>query len=247
MDDQPQHWHEENSAEFIDYGKYFVPEREVQIETICDLIPPPPPGAHLLELCCGEGLLCRALLERFPASSVHAIDGSPRMVETARSLLSGLGGRFDAQLAELSDRAWRSFPWPLHAVVSSLAIHHLDGAQKRALFRDMHQALAPGGVLVIADLILPAAPPGFQVAGKAWDRAVRDRSLALGGDLRAFEEFERLRWNSFSDTEPDPVDKPSTLLDQLKWMEEAGFTAVDVAWMRAGHVIFGGTKLTSAV
>jgi hypothetical protein len=32
------------------------------------------------------------------------------------------------------------------------------------------------------------------------------------------------------------------LLDQLKWLEGAGFVDVDVYWMRAGHAIFGGRK-----
>lgn len=242
MDETPQRWQESNSEEFIDYGRYFVPEREIQMETICDLIPAPPPGAHLVELCCGQGLLCRALLERFPDVSVHALDGSPRMVESARATVAELGGRFDAGIFDLADRSWRSFPFPLHAVVSSLAIHHLDGGQKRELFKDLYQALAPGGVLVIADLILPTTQRGVQVAGKEWDRAVRDRSLSLEGDLRRFEHFQRIHWNSFFDPEPDPVDKPSTLLDQLKWMEEAGFANVDAFWMRAGHAIFGGEK-----
>ena len=50
-------WEEENSQDFIDYGKYFVPDREVQINCICEVIPPPSKSAHILDLCCGEGLL----------------------------------------------------------------------------------------------------------------------------------------------------------------------------------------------
>jgi hypothetical protein len=42
--------------------------------------------------------------------------------------------------------------------------------------------------------------------------------------------------------DPDDIDKPSRLLDQLKWLEQAGFADVDVYWMLAGHAIFGGRK-----
>ncbi|MDE0013191.1 MAG: hypothetical protein OXU36_18750 [Candidatus Poribacteria bacterium] len=28
-------WEEESSQDFIDYGKYFVPDREIQIDCIC--------------------------------------------------------------------------------------------------------------------------------------------------------------------------------------------------------------------
>lgn len=41
---------------------------------------------------------------------------------------------------------------------------------------------------------------------------------------------------------PDPVDKPSRLMDQLLWLEQAGWRDVDVYWMRAGHAMFGGRK-----
>ena len=61
-------------------------------------------------------------------------------------------------------------------------------------------------------------------------------------DLRAYERFEELEWNLFRETEPDPIDRPSPLFDQMKWLEEAGLTDVDVFWMKAGHAIFGGRK-----
>ena len=68
-------WEEENSQDFIDYGKYFVPDREIQINCICEVIPPPSESAYILDLCCGEGLLTRALLEKFPESHVYGLDG----------------------------------------------------------------------------------------------------------------------------------------------------------------------------
>ena len=46
----------------------------------------------------------------------------------------------------------------------------------------------------------------------------------------------------YSALDADPIDKPSTLLEQLRWLEAAGFAAVDVFWMEAGHAIFGGVK-----
>jgi tRNA (cmo5U34)-methyltransferase len=54
-------WDENDSRHFIDYGAYFVPEREVQIDTICNVIPEPAPGSTVVEICSGEGLLAEAL------------------------------------------------------------------------------------------------------------------------------------------------------------------------------------------
>ncbi len=121
-------WSEEDSENFIDYGRYYVPEREQQIETICSLIPDTPPPSHLVELCCGEGLLSHALLERLPNATVHALDGSPKMLAHARTRLARYGDRFDTTQFDLAATDWRTFPWPVTGVVSSLAIHHLDAA-----------------------------------------------------------------------------------------------------------------------
>ena len=259
-------WGAENSRTFIDYGRYFVPERQAQIEMICGLIPPlsetqqalseqpgSPPFA-VLELCCGDGSLAAALLERYPTCTVYGLDGSPLMLELARQRLADYGERFVAGEFDLAACDWREVdpPFeselPLHAVVSSLAIHHLDGEQKAALFADMYRLLAPGGVLVVADLVQPASQSGRALAADAWDAAVRQQAMAsevLDGQNAelVFAEFDRLHWNIYRyPLDPDDIDRPSPLFDQMLWLEAAGFQAVDVYWMRAGHAVFGGQK-----
>lgn len=232
-------WSEENSQTFIDFGRYVVPEREAQIEIFGDLIPLQARTFHILELCCGEGLLAGALLARFSNCVLHGLDGSPAMLRQAQARLAPYGDRFTTRQFDLAASDWRQPGWPLHAVVSSLAIHHLDGAQKQALFRDVHRMLEPGDVFVVADIVQPAHALGNAAAAKAWDAAVRQRAVALDGDETRFALFEREQWNLFRYPDPD-VDKPSRLLDQLKWLEQAGFADVDVYWMKAGHALFGG-------
>src|SRR5690349_4051582 len=124
-------WGAQAAQTFMDYGRYFVPERERQIATIGDLVPPRAGPFNILELCGGEGLLAGALLERFPSCTVYDYDGSPEMLDRARAALAGYGARFKTVRFDLADHAWRAPAWPVHAVVSSLAIHHLDGAQKQ--------------------------------------------------------------------------------------------------------------------
>ena len=43
-------------------------------------------------------------------------------------------------------------------MVSALAVHHLDAAEKAALFRRVAARLAPGGRFVLADVIVPDDP-----------------------------------------------------------------------------------------
>lgn len=233
-------WAEQDSRVFIDYGRYFVPERAEQIRVICELLAPRPEPFRVLELCCGEGLLAHALLAQFSNCHVRALDGSPEMLTRAHAHLAPFTGRFTTQLFDLAARDWRTPAEPVHAVVSSLAIHHLDSAQKQELFRDIYQMLAAAGTFIIADVIEPAHERALAVAARAWDDAVRARALELDGNTAAFDFFARDGWNLYR--HPDPLDKPSRLFDQLQWLAAAGFTAVDVHWLKAGHALFSGQK-----
>jgi cyclopropane fatty-acyl-phospholipid synthase-like methyltransferase len=233
-------WDEQSSKLFVNYGRYFVPEREQQIRIICDLIPPRADSFHALELCCGEGLLASALLERFPNCILHGFDGSNEMLQQSGRRLAQYGERFAPASFDLHARDWRECAHPLHAVVSSLAIHHLDAQEKQTLYADVYRMLEPGGVLLIADLILPAHESGRRVAARMWDESVRVRALELDGNTQAFDYFREEKWNYYEF--PDAFDKPSPLFDNLKWLERAGFVDVDAYWLKAGHAIYGGRK-----
>src|SRR3954453_10277750 len=113
--DRQSGWDETDSHDFIDHGRFFVPEREEQIAAVREVIPDPGDGL-LVDLCCGEGLLSRALLERFPRARVLALDLSPAMLAQARTTCSAYEGRFDTRPFALADRSWRfrdQFPEPV--------------------------------------------------------------------------------------------------------------------------------------
>lgn len=235
-------WSEEDSRAFLDTGAYYVPERETQIATVVGTIPPPPDGAVIVDICCGEGLLAEAIARRFPAACLHALDGSPAMLKAAGARLQAGGGRYRLAPIELARRGWRRFPVPVHAFVSSLAIHHLDGPGKALLFADLARQLAPGGVLVVCDLVEAQREATRALWQRQWDQGVARRARALDGHDRMLERFRQDGWNYYADPEADPVDMPSGLFDQLRWLADAGFENIDVHWLKAGHAIFSGTR-----
>jgi tRNA (cmo5U34)-methyltransferase len=235
-------WTEDTSAAFRDLAHYAVPERELQTATILSLIPDPESGALTMDICCGAGGLSVAMLERFPGLRVLALDGSESMLETTRAAAGANADRLDTALIDIAETSWRTPPEPLHAVVSSLAIHHLDGAGKRALFADIHAGLKPGGVFVMADLVEPVTAAGRRVAGDAWDAETRRRALDTDGDLTGYDRFVAEDWNYYRLPGPDPLDKPSRVTELLDWLRAAGFEDVDLHWMKAGHVIMSGVK-----
>ncbi len=235
-------WDEKSSQHFIDYGAYFVPERETQIETVCGVIPTPRGSAHIVEICCGEGLLAEALARRFPGATIHALDGSQTMLESTAAKLEATGATYVTARMEIADEAWRRFDEPVHAFVSSLAVHHLDGPGKARLFSDLAAALAPGGVIVICDLVEAQTPESLKLWERHWDDGVRERAMELDGNDKMLDFFRADGWNYYSAPDADPVDMPSPLCDQLRWLGEAGLEQVDVHWLRAGHAIFSARK-----
>lgn len=196
----------------------------------------------ILELCCGEGLLAEVLLDSFPTFTVHGLDGSAEMLQRAKERLTRFGNRFRCSVFDLASVDWRRPGFPVNAIVSSMAIHHLTGPQKQELFFDVHGMLVNDGVFVIADIVDHKNEAGKRIAAETWDDVVRKQSLDLGGNTEAFDFFEREGWNTFRYLDPEDIDKPSPLFDQLKWLENAGFVDVDVHWMLAGHAVFSARK-----
>lgn len=241
-------WSEADSRAFLDAGDVFVPDRDEQVRTLCALVPAARDEAFTAaELGAGGGVLARAVLETFPRCRYLALDRSPAMREHLAAALARHRARVEVRAFELGEPAWReALPSPLRCVLASLVVHHLDGAGKRELFADLARRLAPGGAFLLADLIEPLTPAARTVFAQQWDEAARAQSLARTGGLEAYRRFDREHWNFYRDPKPDPLDRPSRLVDQLDWLREAGLTRVDCFWMRAGHAIFGGYKSAAA-
>ena len=164
------------------------------------------------------------------------------MLASAQARLEAAGVAYRTAIIDIAESGWRAFERPVHAFVSSLAVHHLDGAGKSRLFKDLAAALAPGGVIVICDLVEAQRGVGLELWKRHWDDGVRERSLKLDGNEKMLDFFRDDGWNYYADPDADPLDMPSTLFDQMLWMADAGLTGTDVHWLRAGHAIFSGTK-----
>jgi tRNA (cmo5U34)-methyltransferase len=170
---------------------------------------------RILELGAGTGTLSRYLLETFPAGHLTALDISPLMVETCAQVLAPFGSR--ARVLQ-SDFAGSELGSGYHAVVSRLAIHHLEDGVKRALFGRVAKALLPGGIFVNSDLIVGETEAETEAMLAEW----RDCMRAQGED-----PAELAQWLVGED------DLPSPTRALIGWLLEAGFRDARVIWQRA--------------
>jgi tRNA threonylcarbamoyl adenosine modification protein (Sua5/YciO/YrdC/YwlC family) len=108
-------------------------------------------GARLvLDLGTGTGQTARRLLERHPEAFLVGVDESPVMLAEASRQLPA--DRVSLVVGTLEN------PLPAGSfdlVASALCVHHLPGDTKRGLFARVRDRLAPGGLFVLADVVLP--------------------------------------------------------------------------------------------
>jgi tRNA (cmo5U34)-methyltransferase len=109
----------------------------------------------MLELGIGTGETARRVRAAHPDARLTAIDSSAEMLERARSALHD----GDLRLVRLEDALPEG---PFDLVYSALAVHHLDDIGKRDLFRRVAGVLRPGGVFVLADVVVPDDPEDQQ-------------------------------------------------------------------------------------
>lgn len=238
---RPEIWAEDDSKIFVEFGRAMVPGREEIEQTLLQLIPGEPDEPLLaVEIGTGSGWLSAAVLRKFSAAHILGLDGSPEMLKRAEGLLEQYAGRAELRHFRLEESSWMDGLPAVRVFLSCLVLHHLDASGKQDLFRRLFDRLESGGAMLFADVMAPRTERARRHFAATWEEEVRRRSVEIHGDSRAHEFFVRERWNIYE--YPDPVDKPSTLPEQLGWMEEAGFEGVDVFWARAGHALLGGYR-----
>ena len=121
---------------------------------------------RLLELGVGAGGLAEAVLDALADASGEessdtveytGIDIEPALVSHGKERLMA-AGHHDAHLvrADLKDGAWTEGIEPVDAVYSLQTFHDLGGVEAlETVYRQTHGLLAPGGVLVNADFVVP--------------------------------------------------------------------------------------------
>ncbi|MCB0210213.1 MAG: class I SAM-dependent methyltransferase [Anaerolineae bacterium] len=236
-----QQWTEADSYLYQQLANIAVPARAEQMAALLTLIPFGPDEAfHVVEIGSGQGLLSAALLTCYPNATVTALDGSAAMREATAKNVSPFKPRGQVVAFDLFAMGWHAQLEEADVVVSSLCLHHLDDRAKRQLFATISCHLTKRGVLLIADLVAPQTLEATELFAATWDHATQARATTVAHAPELFDIFQQEQWNYYR--YPDPMDRPSSLFEQLLWLKEAGFMVVDCFWMQAGHAIYGGYK-----
>lgn len=174
----------------------------------------PHAARRILDLGTGDGRLLALLhADRREEMAGVGLDLSESMLAAARERFAGDARRIELVQHNLADQlpAIGSFD----AVVSSLAIHHLEHDRKRSLYREVFDALEPGGVFANFEHVASPTP------------RLHVRFFAAIGEPLADE---------------DPSDRLLDVETQLAWLREIGFDDVDCYWKWLELALLIGVK-----
>ena len=234
-------WKRDDVAhDFIERRRRVLPFLSVQEDLMVRLLRGQARAVGLfLDVGSGDGALSELLLGAFPEARALLVDHSPPMLARAQTRLGRFADRWEAVDADLADPAWRDAlaASAFDAAVSSYAIHHLDGGEKRRLFADVLELLDPCGLFLNMDYVAVAGPLRGSFEEEMATKLVH--SERERGSKRPEAEIVAELQVAFG---ADDEDRPDTAEDQVAWLAGAGFADSQIHFKWGEVALLGGAR-----
>ncbi|MGK7922032.1 MAG: methyltransferase [Trichodesmium sp.] len=230
------------SQTFLEGVRGAIPLASEQIDVMLRIIQKVKPQVNnFLDLGCGDGILGRAIINKYPQAQGVFLDLSPAMIEAAQSkVIDNKQEKFEFINQDFGKTEWLNTireKTPFDVVVSGFAIHHLSDVRKQELYREIYQLLTPGGLFLNLEHV--ASPT--QLIESLFDELFVDSLYAFHqsqGSNKSRQEIDQKYYNR--------SDKVANILapveTQCNWLREIGFIHVDCFLKLFEIALFGGVK-----
>ena len=233
----------ELSKRYLEGVRGAIPLAAEQIEVMLRVIQAGRPQlGRFLDLGCGDGILGRAILARYPEARGIFLDFSEPMLQAAqeRCAASGKPGRLEFILKDYGQPDWVEaiqHTAPFDVVVSGFSIHHQPDAKKQELYQEIYHLLTPGGFFLNLEHVSSSTPWLEKVADEMFIDSLYQFHQENGShkprEIIAQEFYNR-------------PDKAANILApvelQCDWLRQLGFIHVDCYLKVFELALFGGMR-----
>ncbi len=179
----------------------------------------------ILDLGAGTGIFSWKVIEKYPEAQMTLIDLSEKMLEIARKRFASIQNikmiQADFSLFDMENK--------YDAIISSLAIHHLEDKAKQALYKNIYKGLKPGGVFINADQIAGENSFIQNIYHSQWCNKI-EHSVLTREELDV--TYERIK-----------LDRRTSVVTQLNWLKEIGFQYVDCLYKYYDFAVMWAKKI----
>jgi tRNA (cmo5U34)-methyltransferase len=191
---------------------------------------------HVIDLGCGDGAITKALLDVHKNLLSTLIDGSEHMLESARKNIPNTNIKRTVHISFQDLYGSSVIEDDADFIVSSLAIHHLNGIEKGRLFKYIYAKLKPGGLFINYDPVLSPSQELEQLDLIIWKEWILKYEAKISPRRDTSLEYIPSQYKSNKDNVPDTLDS------QLEMMKKAGFVDVNLFYKYGLFCLFGGRK-----
>ncbi len=232
----------ELSRSFLENVRGAIPSAETQIEVILKIISIWNPDIkRAMDFGCGDGILGKFILSKFPSIELFCLDFSDTMLDAARKNMEKL----DSVHFIKSDFSFSDWKEPVSElggfdlVVSGFSIHHQPNERKKEIYKEIYDILNPNGIFLNLEHVSSTTKEVETIFNDYFiDHLCSFHSKANPDTKRhiiADKYYNR----------PDKKENILAPLDiQCKWLQEIGYQDVDCFFKIFELALFGGRKIT---
>jgi tRNA (cmo5U34)-methyltransferase len=215
------------SVIYDDYIVKVVPYHSEMLKALVDNIPfSTDKPIRIIELGCGTGIATYTIIKKYPDAHLKCIDMSSDMLNLVQKKLEGFPNIEFIQ----ADYTKYKFEEEYDAVVSFLSFMYLaDDKTRRSLFQKAFDMLTKGGVFMSGESNISRSKHFQEVCMERWIHHMRK---SYSDDFIKKEVLEKAKKHG----------KASVLTDEIKYLEEIGFSQVDIFWKYYGFSVYGAIK-----
>ena len=231
-------WTNQDGEIFFNNHDVFVPDKYEVGLALSTLLSELDENPKILDLGCGFVWFTKQIFKLKSKAEILGTDSSNHMIENAKQFVNN--NRFKTMCSSHEDISKNLSHETFDMIFSSLSIHHLKGDNKKKLYKELISLLNKKRWFLCYDIVNFTSSFQRQFFLNSYDLFI-EKTAKIKKDLNAKKIFDETKWNYFKYPE-DPVDHPSSLNENLKWLSEVGFKKVHCLHLKCGHAIYAGQR-----